>query len=62
VRPFGQDRNHLGEPVPVVLAQLFQSCAEVVEAVLVRRQYFVDLVRLELVERVQVVAERIGST
>ena len=51
VRPLPQDRDDLGEAVPVVLAQLLEPGVQVVEAVLVRRQHLADLVGLELVER-----------
>ena len=59
--PSLEDGDHLGETVPVVLAQLLEPCVQVVEAVLVRRQDLLDLVGLELVERRQVVTQRVRS-
>src|SRR6516225_1721882 len=56
-----QDGDDLRKPVPVMLAQLLETGVQVVEAVLVGRKDLVDLVGLELVERGQVVAQRIGA-
>ena len=39
LRAVAEDGDHLGETVPVVLAQLLQTAVQVVEAVLVRRQH-----------------------